>query len=650
MNGYAGRVLHVNLTDSSVEKKPLDLDRARLFIGAEGLDLRDAYDLIKPDSDPLSPDNVIFFSAGPLVGTHLGTRCSSLCKNPLTGAIAFGGGGMGFGTRLKWAGYDQVVIRGRASKPVYLRISDDDVEICDAGDLWGKDIFETTEALWGKLGRLYSVTAIGKTGENLVPLSVALVDKTSSIGKGGLPAVMGSKNLKAVAVRGSKPVQLADPEGFKRIRDEVLEECEKGGGRTWIRVGKMWFAILWSYTIAYRNYREMFPPYKFKELYGEDVYLKEILGKRLGCTGCPYPCKDLITFDSDPYKGLSTTISSLVGRVYNMGIQAAGGPSFKDTIKLIDTANRLGVDTHSFAPTMMIAIELYERGIISREDTGGLELKSDFQTTLTLLEQIASREGIGDILAEGSLGIIKRFGKQCEPYSVHIKGLDQQMDARCYDFDMMGFCQVTNPEGGSMEPAHVGSNWFPHSTKGYKIEEVREFCERMDMPEETIERIFSFPPGCYSTPITTRWAEDFYGLLTALGICEYRTEAMDWGKFAGLYSSATGIDVTADDMKKAAERIWNLFKAINVREGFSRKDDRFPPRWLEPMKGPDGEDIPVTTCEGRPVSVDTFNRMLDEYYEERGWDIRKGIPTKEKLTELDLADIAADLEKRGYLT
>jgi aldehyde:ferredoxin oxidoreductase len=125
---------------------------------------------------------------------------------------------------------------------------------------------------------------------------------------------------------------------------------------------------------------------------------------------------------------------------------------------------------------------------------------------------------------------------------------------------------------------------------------------------------------------------------------------MDWGKFAGLYSSATGIEVTADDMKKAAERIWNLFKAINVREGFSRKDDRFPPRWLEPMKGPDGEDIPVTTCEGRSVSVDTFNRMLDEYYEERGWDIRKGIPTKEKLTELDLADIAADLEKWGYLT
>jgi aldehyde:ferredoxin oxidoreductase len=650
MNGYAGRVLHVNLTDGSIETKPLDLERARLYIGDSGLDFRDAYDLIKPNIDPLSPDNVIFFSIGPLVGTHLGTKFSTVCKNPLTGAIAFGNGGMGFGPKLKWAGYDQVVITGRASKPVYLRINDDDVEVCDAGNLWGKDIFEATDLLGQKLGRLYSVTAIGKTGENLVPLSVALVDKTSSLGKGGLPAVMGSKNLKAIGVRGSKPIRLADPERFKRISDEILDECDlKHGGRLWIKVGKMWFAIIWGYRIACNNYRELFPSDKFRGLYG-DVYFKEIMGKRIGCTGCPFPCKDLITFDTEPFKGLSTTISSLSGRVYNIGIQSAGGTSFKDTIKLIDTANRLGVDTHSFAPTMMLAVELYERGIITKADTGGLELKHDFQTVMTLFEQIAAREGIGDVLAEGSLGIIKRFGKECERYSFHIKGLDQQMDARSYDFDMMGFCQVTNPEGGSMETAHVGSNWFPHSTKGYDIEEVKGFCERMDMPQETIHRVFNFPPGCYSTPITTRWAEDFYITLGSLGICEYRTEAMDWDRYAGLYSSATGIDVTADDMKKAGERIWNMFKAVNVREGFSRKDDRFPPRWLEPMRDEEGNDLPLTTCEGRPVSEETFNKMLDEYYEERGWDIEKGVPTKQKLTELGLTDIAADLQRLGYLT
>lgn len=650
MNGYAGRVLHVNLTDGTIETKPLDLERAKLFIGAEGIDLRDAYDLIKPGIDPLSPDNVIFFSAGPLVASHLGTRISTLCKNPVTGVIAFGGGGMGFGAKLKWAGYDQVVITGRSLKPVYLRINDDNVEICDAGNLWGKNIFETTDALKEKIGHLYSVTAIGKSGENLVPISVALVDKNSAIGKGGLPAVMGSKNLKAIAVCGSKPVKFADPERYKRITDEILEECEKHGARKWIQLGKMWFTIMGSFAnIAYKNYREMFPHAKFKELYGEEVYLNQILGKRTGCAGCPFPCKDEITFDKDPYKGFSTTISSLVGRVYNMGIQSAGGVSFKDTIKLIDAANRLGIDCHSFAPVMMLAVELYEKGIITKKDTGGLELKHDFQTTLTLLEQIASREGIGDVLAAGSLGIIKKFGKDCEQYSYHIKGLDQQMDARCYDFSMMVFCQVTNPEGASMEAAHVGSNWFPRCPKGYKIEEVRDFCKRMDMPEETTNKVFNFPPGCYSTPITTRWAEPFYGLLTALGTCEYRTEMMNWNRYAGLYSAATGIEVNGDDMKKAADRIWTLFKAINVREGFSRKDDRFPPRWLEPLMDHEGKPLPVTTCEGRPISTETFQKMLDEYYEEWGWDIRKGIPTKEKLTELGMADIAADLEKRGFL-
>jgi aldehyde:ferredoxin oxidoreductase len=647
--GYAGRVLHVDLTDGSVEKKPLDLELAKQFVGAEGIDLRVAYDLIKPNIDPLSPDNVIFLSAGPLVGTQLGTRLSSLCKYPLTGAIAFGSGGMAFGPRLKWAGYDQVVIKGRAPKPVYLRIYDDDVEICDASDLWGKDTVETTEALWARLGRLYSVIAIGKTGENLVPLSIALVDKCSSIGKGGMPAVMGSKNLKAVAVKGSKPVQFADPDKIKKIRDEVVAFQDATGGKRWISIGKMWFALLWGYKIAWRNYKELFPPAKFKELYSEDIYLNEIRGKRLGCAGCRYWCKDLFDIDLDSNRHLTSHISSSSGRVYNIGIQCAGGCTFKEAIQLIDVASRLGVDSHSVAPAMMLAVELYERGVITKEDTGGLELKHDYPTTLALFNKIANREDIGDVLAEGSLGIIRKFGKEYEKDSFHIKGLDQQMDARSYDFSMMVFCQVTNPEGGSMEPAHVGSNWFPHSIRGFKLDDVRAFCERMGMPKETIGKVFNFPPGCYSTPIPTKWAEDFYGMLTALGICEYRTEFFSWPKYAELYSAATGIKMTADDLLKAGERVWNLFRAINAREGFNRKDDRFPPRWLEPMQDSEGNPIPVTTTEGRPISMDTFNKMLDEYYEERGWDVKTGLPTKEKLTSLGLADIAADLQRRGFL-
>jgi aldehyde:ferredoxin oxidoreductase len=649
MKGYAGRTLHIDLANGDVKTSPLDLEMAKLFIGAQGLDLKMAHDLIRPNIDPLLPDNVICFSAGPLVGTHMGTRFSSLCKNPLTGAIAFGSGGMAFGARLKWAGYDQVIITGRAPNPVLIRISDNDVEVCDADDLWGKDTYETTDVLWGRIGRLYSVIAIGKTGENLAPMSVALVDRVSSIGKGGLAAVLGSKNLKALAVRGSKPVALADPNRFKRLCDQLLERIEKAGGRQWIKTGKMIFNMPWSTTIPYKNFREILTSDTYEKLYGADIYFNEIRGERLGCTGCPYPCKDLIALDRNPYQGMATGVSSLSGRVFDLGIRAAGGCSFPDTIKLINVANRLGVDTHTFGAVMMLAVELYEKGIITKKDTGGLELKSDLSTSLSLLEQIAARDGIGDILADGSPGIIRKFGRECEQYSFHIKGLDQQQDARCYDFNMLGFCQVTNPEGGSMEPATIGSRWFTHCKRGYSLGEVRKFCERMDMPRKTVERVFKYPQGCYSVPITTKWAEDFYTVLTAMGICGYRNSHLDWSKLAELYESATGIGATADDMKKAGERIWNLFKGINVREGFSRKDDRFPPRWLEPLKDIEGKEVPLTTCEGRPVSMDTFNKMLDEYYEERGWNVDTGIPTREKLNELGMEDLAEDLGKQGIL-
>jgi len=650
MNGYAGRVLHVNLTEGEIETKPLDMDIAQSYIGDLGLGFRTVYDLQGPGVDPLSPDNVLSLSVGPLVGSQLGTRFSCVCRYPLTGAVAFGSGGMSFGPRLKWAGYDQVVITGRSPKPVYLRISDDRVELRDAGELWGKDTVDTTDALWKKHGRLNGIVAIGTAGENLVPMSVALVDKCASLGKGGLPALMGSKNLKAVVVRGSKPISLADPERFKKLRDEILVECEEGGGRTWIKVGKLWFTIMWGFKLAINNYTQMFPSDKSKALYGEKVYLKEILGKRIGCPGCPYPCKDVISLHGGPFDGMESTISSLGGFVGNLGVQTGGGVTFKETIKLSDVLNRLGVDRHTFAGVVNLTFELYQRGIITKEDTGGLELTPSFDTCLTLLNQIATRQGIGDVLADGVKGVVNRYGKEVEQYSCHIKNMDQEMDARQHDFNMAVFCQVTNPEGASWEPAHVGSNWFPHTIKTYDvIEQVQKFCKRMDMPDETIEKIFDFPEGCYSTPITTRWGEDFYSALTALGTCEYRTEFMNWERFAGLYSAATGIEVSADHMKKVGERIWNLFKALNMREGFDRKDDRFPPKWIEPLKDAEGKEIPLATCEGRPVTMETFNTMLDEYYEERGWDIQTGNPTTEKLEELDLGDVADDLHKQGFI-
>lgn len=649
------KVVYVNLSKGSIETKDLDRDVVSNFIGGPGISFKLAYELMKPGTAPYSPDNPIIIGTGTLTGTKVqAPRWSIVTRFPLNGAIFFASGGMGFGVRLKRAGYDQMVISGRASQPVYLKISNEDIEICNASSLWGKDIYETTDILWNELGKEFSVLAMGQAGENLVKLALALVDRTSSIGKGGLGAIMASKNLKAIVVRGTKKVEVADPARFDRISSQIVEEYFKDPTfKAWVELGKMWFNTRANpeMKVPFRNAREIFPRNKYLELYGEEVYLKDIKGQRLGCTTCTHPCKDLLTVHRGPYKDLTTNASSLGGRVLNLGVQCAAGCSFGEMAKLLDVANRYGICTHVFTPLMMLAVELYENGIITNEDTEGMVLKHDFNTTLALIEKTAFRQGIGNILADGCYAIFDHFGKQCEKYSTHIKGIDQfphAGDARIYDFNMTVFTQVTNPQGADIEPAHVGANWYP-SKKGFSLDDIQKFCQRMGLSQEAIERVFDAPPGYYNTARITPYAENFYLALSALGICEYRTEHMDWNKFAELYSSATGNEITANEMKKTGDRLWNLFKAINVREGFDRKFDRFPEKWLYPLRTSDGKEMPLRTCEGRRVSISTFNQMLDEYYEERGWDIRKGTPTKEKLTALGLDEIVTDLHSLGLL-
>jgi aldehyde:ferredoxin oxidoreductase len=504
--------------------------------------------------------------------------------------------------------------------------------------------------LWSELGKEYSVLAIGQAGENLVKVSVALVDKASSIGKGGLPAVMAAKNLKAVAVKGTGEPGIANRQRFEKICGTMLKTYERDPKlKTWKELGKMWFGTRWNpdLKMTHKNFTEVFPVDRYFELYGEDAYLNQIKGERIGCDTCTYPCKDLLTVNQGPYQGLTTHAASLIGRVWNLGLQCASGCLLGEVSKLLDVANRYGIDCHTFTPLMGLAVELYERNIITDNDTEGMELRHDFNTTLTLIEKTAFRQGIGAVLADGVYGVFDRFGEDCEKYSTHIKGMESQhVDARTYDFSMMLFTQVTNPQGSDIEAAHVGANMYP-GKRGFSLDEVRQFCERMGLSKEAQTRVFDAPPGHYNTAYITPYAENFFLVLSALGICEYMTEYMDWEKFAELYSSITGLEMSADAMKKAGDRIWNLWKLLNAREGFSRKDDRFPARWLEHLRTTDGRQLPLQTCEGRPVSKESFEKMLDEYYSERGWDIPKGLPTKKRLTDLGLANMARDLETRG---
>lgn len=637
-----GQVLYVDLDDSKFKKETLNADLIRDFVGGLGVDLWLAYHLIKPETTALSPGNAIIISCGPLVSTRIqAPRWTATSKLPLTGAVAFGSGGMGFGVQLKRAGYDHLVITGRAQKPVYLRISDDDVELCDATYLWGKDTVETTDALWQRYGKAYSVTAIGQAGENLVKMALALVDKTSSIGKGGLGAVMGFKNLKAIIVKGTSKVQIHDQEGFDKACDEVLSRYKEDTElKNMVELGKMYEPA--AIRVPYKNFTELFPEEQYYKIYGVEPYLDKVKGKRTGCTTCRYPCKDVLEVKLGEYQGLTVHVSSIIGRLWNLGVQCGAG-SMENAVKLIDVANRYGVCTQTFSPVMNLAVELYERGIITKKDTGGIVLKADFPTTLLLLERVAFRQGIGDVLAEGTPGIIAKFGKECERYSVNIKGLDHQIDPRISDFSMATFEQLVNPEGGSVEPAKSGSKLRP-SARGFSIEKVKEYCDRMGISSEARARILDRPSG-FNVGRLTRYAEDFYGVLTSLGICEYRSRFFNWDKLAELYSLATGMATTANDMKSAGERIWNLFKIMNVREGFNRKDDRFPEKWLEPLALGDGRRLPLTDVGGETITAGSLKKMLNDYYDERGWDINSGVPSESKLMELGLGWVLTGISK-----
>ncbi|MFH1087833.1 MAG: aldehyde ferredoxin oxidoreductase C-terminal domain-containing protein [Chloroflexota bacterium] len=633
------RVVYVDLGRRSVETSELGPDMVGAFLGDGAVGFRLAYDLIRPGADCLAPEVPIIISAGALTGTRAqAPRWSLVARMPLGGCVTLSSGGMSFGVRLRRAGYDQLVVTGRAPRPVYLKVDDSHIEICDAGGLWGQDAFDTTDALWKKLGKQYGILAIGPAGENLVRISVALVDRMSSIGKGGIPAIMGSKNLKAVVVRGGGEVGVAQRGRFERACDALLARYQSDPKlQARAKLGKLSFDYGSNLRLAFRNAREIFPRDRYRQLYGSEVYASDAEFRRVGCLTCAYPCKDRLTVKRGDYEGLTTNVSSMIGRLWNLGAQAAGGCSFGKTVKLIDAANRYGVDTHQFAVTVMMASELSELGIIGKEHTEGLSLEPGFEAALVLLHKVAYRQGIGDVLADGAAGLIRAFGKGCEKYSTHIKGSEQQMDARATDFSTAAFAQVTNPEGAGSLPGRI-LRWAYPTRKGYSLDTVREACRRMDLSKEATDRVFDKAPGYYNVPRLTRYAEDFHVAMTALGLCEYRTELLDWPVMAELFSSATGIELAATDMKLAGERIWNLYKLLNVREGFDRKADRFPPKWLKPWSE-SGKEEPLATCTGEPVSEETFGRWLDEYYDERGWDVATGTPGREKLVELGLVGL-----------
>jgi len=597
MYGYAGSILYVDLTNGSVRKEPVTEEMARAFIGGMGINAKLAYDLIKPGIDPLSAENVLIYGAGPFVGTLVpaGSRCDATGKSPLTGFLSYANSGHSIGTGLKYSGYDHLVITGRAERPVYLKIFDDDIEIRDAGHLWGKDVYEATDSIWDELGDCW-VSCIGPGGENLVRYACVMTNKW-----------------------------VADRKKFKSIVDELL------GRLTQSPAVKLWRSGGWSegfltvYTeagqFATKNWTQGYPDitqtFKTKDL-------QEMLIGNYACPGCPLGDKTRVQIKQGKYAGSTMQMPAPPSQV--AWHVTAGVESWEETFRCVDLEDRYGLDSASLSGVVGFAVELYEKGIITKEDTGGLELGWGGETIRALAKKIVRREDIGDILAEGVKRASEIIGKGSEKYAVHVKGLELAL-GQSGRFCTETFGELLNPRGGHQDRS-ASVTFMPR-----KPASIRKYCPGIGVPEEAMDRVCDGPEG-FNPARLTKWVQDFNTIEISLGLCNRTPIAQLFNveKFAELYLAVTGIEMSPAELLISADRIWNMESAFNVREGATRKDDMPPWRVLN-------EPLFVRDKQFGPISEETVNKLLDDYYDERGWDIEKGVASEEKLRELGLEGI-----------
>lgn len=649
--GYSGTVLKINLTARTVEKEPLDMNLAEKFIGPEGISFRWAYDLIPPKIDPYAEKCPIIIGSGPIVGAPVpgSSRVFALFKHPNYGGVienSHAGGSLG--PMLKWAGYDYLIITGISEKPAYISIHNENVRILDGSDLWGKDLYDTTDVLWDRHPDS-SVVAIGPAGERLVKTTVALVDKVHSIGKGGLPAVMGSKNLKAIVINGTAGLKVADPERLKQLIIPMMARIKSHPNlRRCIELGSMVGFPVWFQRMGapQRNWTATFPVDDAFRLYGTDVYQQDIRKDRIACFACPVGCKDHISIRDGEFAGLETYGSSLYGRLENFAARCNVG-SYNRFAKCLDYCQRMGLCIHEITALIDWAVDLFKHGIINKQDTGGLELDWDFGTTMALMEQAARNEGFGAVLGSGMLDAIEQIGHGCERLAVHIKGMSPLYDARVNRLGMAEFGHVVNPKGAHQGRSPLSALYLTRDLPD-AAQIARAWAEKERLPEDAIKRIFDAPER-FNVGRLTKWTQERRLIFNSLGIgCSRersgnffsRDEAVD------LYSAVTGLKTSAEELHEIASRSFNLLKVLNFREGFTRKDDRFPDRWFEPIIR-HGKKTYLEDYFGRVLTREDCEKILDDYYDENGWDIATGIPSKKKLTELGLEEIVEDLEKFG---
>jgi len=628
-NRTNGTKLQVNLPQKIV-KEQLDPQLPQMFLGGLGFNAKILYDEVGPKVDPFSPDNVVVISPGALNGTGAPTACRTevTTKSPLTGILGTGNFGGYWGQALKNAGYDTVVIKNRSPKPAYLLVDDDHVEIREAAHLWGKDAWDTSDTLKEELGEDFSVMAIGQAGENLVRCATVISDREHAPGRCHAGAILGAKKLKAIAVRGTGRPAVKSPEKFQAAVRRAVERIDNFPG--WRASERIMVIDLMSPDYADAAEEILIDG-------GDGFFCPCIMGSYFGC--------NMITnIKEGKYAGTKVSVgitlcSSMAERL---------GISLPAAFKLRELHNRYGIDY--FPGPLTFAIDLYQHGIITKADTGGLELtRGNESAMIELLGKIANREGFGAILAEGSMRASGMIGRSSDKYVKTMKGMefgeDRFFSDRSTSSDHKRLSAQVNPRGGDDLKGTHGVIAFPGIPLWARRLSWSEdvyldwVLKSHDMFDDVKKTVFGSPPKLYDldTAMLVKWYNDLTCVFNSLGFCMFSDslEAMGPTLYAELYSAYTGHPITPIELMVAGERIFNVMRAYNVREGMRREHDDWPRRFYDqPLKrGGETHILPRERAD----------QLLYSYYELREWDLKTGVPTQGKLRELQLYDVADDL-------
>lgn len=626
--GFTGKILRVDLTAGTCTVEEKDEVFYRRYMGGGLLGSYYLLRELKPGCDPLGPDNVIVFAPSVITGAPVAgiSRYSIVAKSPLTGGFGESEAGGWFAPELKKTGFDAIIVRGRAPRPVYLWVHDGEAEIRDASRLWGLTTAETDAAIRSELGdSRVQLSTIGIAGENTVRYACILNNSKHAAGRSGMGAVMGSKRLKAVAVRGSQEVQVRD-------REKVLE-LNKYFAETYPNhpAGSRLSSLGTSSTIVPFSVAGMLPTRNFTtgefrdaEEIGAEKLHKNLVVATEGCFACPQRCKRVVEAE-EPVR---------IERVY-------GGPEYESlgalgsaceigdmyaVTKACELCNRYGLDTISTGLTIAFAMECFENGIITKKDTDGIELRfGNADALVSIVEKIARREGIGDILAEGSRLAAKRFGRNAEQYAMHVKGQELPLHEPRVKLSL-SLAYATSPTGAD----HVRAcHDTAFESEGAPLDAVRPLGIIEPVPREDLGprkvRLF-----VYNEHIWALWDVLDVCVSAAAPGCVFSLEQV-----TDLVHAVTGWRTSLAELMKVGERAVNMARVFNVREGFRREDDRLPDRLFEPLGG--------GMHKGASLNRSEFENALTLYYEMRGWDPKTGIPTRGKLAELDIDWVIEEL-------